>query len=129
MIWASSRHRGCTKTPLVLHRFSFFSRFFAHCLSLQQPSLFPFPSSGGKEPNPMAATSAPKWFLPCVLLCATLSLTQCGDVTYDSKALIINGQRRILFSGSIHYPRSTPQVCTLCLSFFFPSFFHFFISL
>ncbi|CAA7028337.1 unnamed protein product [Microthlaspi erraticum] len=34
---------------------------------------------------------------------------QCG-VTYDRKALLINGQRRILFSGSIHYPRSTPDV-------------------
>ncbi|XP_030549547.1 beta-galactosidase 5-like isoform X1 [Rhodamnia argentea] len=59
----------------------------------------------------MAATSASKWFLPCVLLlCATLSLTHCSNVSYDGKALIINGQRRILFSGSIHYPRSTPQM-------------------
>lgn len=33
-----------------------------------------------------------------------------SSVTYDHKAIIINGQRRILFSGSIHYPRSTPQV-------------------
>ncbi|KAK3420983.1 hypothetical protein EUGRSUZ_G01704 [Eucalyptus grandis] len=57
-----------------------------------------------------AAASSSKWFLPCVLLCATLSLTHCSSVTYDGKALIINGQRRILFSGSIHYPRSTPQM-------------------
>ncbi|XP_058110566.1 beta-galactosidase 5 [Magnolia sinica] len=34
---------------------------------------------------------------------------QCG-VTYDRKAIIINGQRRILISGSIHYPRSTPEM-------------------
>ncbi|KAA8536069.1 hypothetical protein F0562_028547 [Nyssa sinensis] len=27
-----------------------------------------------------------------------------------TRALIINGQRRILFSGSIHYPRSTPEM-------------------
>lgn len=33
-----------------------------------------------------------------------------STVTYDRKGLIINGQRRILFSGSIHYPRSTPEV-------------------
>ncbi|KAL5555213.1 hypothetical protein UlMin_037449 [Ulmus minor] len=33
-----------------------------------------------------------------------------GDVTYDGRSLIIDGQRRILFSGSIHYPRSTPQM-------------------
>jgi len=33
-----------------------------------------------------------------------------GDVTYDSRSLIIDGQRKIVFSGSIHYPRSTPEV-------------------
>ncbi|CAA0827415.1 Beta-galactosidase 12 [Striga hermonthica] len=33
-----------------------------------------------------------------------------SNVTYDRKALIINGHRRILFSGSIHYPRSTPDM-------------------
>ncbi|MBA0547684.1 hypothetical protein Golob_018831, partial [Gossypium lobatum] len=31
-------------------------------------------------------------------------------VSYDSKAIIINGRRRILLSGSIHYPRSTPEM-------------------
>lgn len=31
-------------------------------------------------------------------------------VSYDRKALLINGQRRILISGSIHYPRSTPEM-------------------
>lgn len=36
-------------------------------------------------------------------------LIQCS-VTYDKKAIIINGQRRILISGSIHYPRSTPEM-------------------
>ncbi|KAI5392888.1 beta-galactosidase 5 [Lathyrus oleraceus] len=33
-----------------------------------------------------------------------------SSVTYDRKAIIINGQRRILISGSIHYPRSTPEM-------------------
>ncbi|KAL5192768.1 Beta-galactosidase 16 [Glycine soja] len=34
-----------------------------------------------------------------------------GDnVTYDGRSLIIDGQHKILFSGSIHYPRSTPQM-------------------
>ncbi|KAH7685343.1 Beta-galactosidase protein [Dioscorea alata] len=32
------------------------------------------------------------------------------EVTYDRRSLIINGTRRLLFSGSIHYPRSTPQM-------------------
>ncbi|KAK9131144.1 hypothetical protein Sjap_011631 [Stephania japonica] len=33
-----------------------------------------------------------------------------ASVSYDHKAIIINGQRRILISGSIHYPRSTPEM-------------------
>ncbi|CAH9141656.1 unnamed protein product [Cuscuta epithymum] len=33
-----------------------------------------------------------------------------SDVTYDNKTLLINGQRKILISGSIHYPRSTPEM-------------------
>ena len=33
-----------------------------------------------------------------------------GEVTYDGRSLIIDGQRKMLFSGSIHYPRSTPEV-------------------
>ncbi|KAL1805252.1 hypothetical protein ACET3Z_028320 [Daucus carota] len=33
-----------------------------------------------------------------------------ASVSYDNKAIIINGRRRILISGSIHYPRSTPEM-------------------
>ncbi|KAG6717055.1 hypothetical protein I3842_04G078300 [Carya illinoinensis] len=33
-----------------------------------------------------------------------------GGVTYDGRSLIIEGQRKLLFSGSIHYPRSTPEM-------------------
>lgn len=33
-----------------------------------------------------------------------------GGVTYDHRALVLNGTRRMLFSGEIHYPRSTPEV-------------------
>ncbi|PKI49065.1 hypothetical protein CRG98_030517 [Punica granatum] len=32
------------------------------------------------------------------------------SVTYDGKALSVDGKRRILISGSIHYPRSTPEM-------------------
>lgn len=42
-----------------------------------------------------------------------LELIHCS-VSYDRKALVIDGQRRILFSGSIHYPRSTPDVRSSC---------------
>ncbi|CAI9753764.1 unnamed protein product [Fraxinus pennsylvanica] len=36
----------------------------------------------------------------------------CGEasVSYDNKAINVNGQRRILISGSVHYPRSTPEM-------------------
>ncbi|KAE8732466.1 Beta-galactosidase 9 [Hibiscus syriacus] len=32
------------------------------------------------------------------------------NVTYDHRALIIDGNRRMLISGGIHYPRATPQM-------------------
>ncbi|KAM3736599.1 hypothetical protein ACB098_10G176100 [Castanea mollissima] len=50
--------------------------------------------------------------LPILLLMVLYhgsELTQCS-VTYDKKAILINGQRRILISGSIRYPRSTPEM-------------------
>ncbi|KAH0451883.1 hypothetical protein IEQ34_019182 [Dendrobium chrysotoxum] len=31
-------------------------------------------------------------------------------VVYDARSFIINGKRELLFSGSIHYPRSTPEM-------------------
>ncbi|XP_023734592.1 beta-galactosidase 6 [Lactuca sativa] len=33
-----------------------------------------------------------------------------ANVSYDGRSLIIDGQRTILFSGSIHYARSTPDM-------------------
>ncbi|XP_057500514.1 beta-galactosidase-like [Actinidia eriantha] len=44
------------------------------------------------------------------LVCSSSSSSVTASVSYDDKAFIINGQRRILFSGSIHYPRSTPEM-------------------
>ncbi|KAL5066527.1 hypothetical protein RYX36_028264 [Vicia faba] len=32
------------------------------------------------------------------------------NVTYDGKSLFVNGRRELLFSGSIHYTRSTPDM-------------------
>lgn len=50
-----------------------------------------------------------------------------ASVSYDSKAITINGRRRILISGSIHYPRSTPEVfCSKCA--FWVSFIFWFFS-
>ncbi|KAL8166133.1 hypothetical protein V2J09_007632 [Rumex salicifolius] len=50
--------------------------------------------------------------LHLLLLFAVLFLgeIQADDITYDGRSLIINGERKILFSGSIHYPRSTPEM-------------------
>ncbi|CAN6341933.1 unnamed protein product [Urochloa humidicola] len=33
-----------------------------------------------------------------------------GEVSYDGRALIVNGTRRMLFSGEMHYTRSTPEM-------------------
>ncbi|XP_010254673.1 PREDICTED: beta-galactosidase 3-like [Nelumbo nucifera] len=57
----------------------------------------------------METTSVSKLFLFFLVLSLGLQWIECS-VTYDRKAIIINGQRRILFSGSIHYPRSTPEM-------------------
>ncbi|GLT39194.1 hypothetical protein SLA2020_134000 [Shorea laevis] len=58
----------------------------------------------------MEASSVSKLFLAfCWVLFLGSQVIQCS-VSYDRKALLINGHRRILFSGSIHYPRSTPEM-------------------
>ncbi|KAF6984828.1 hypothetical protein CFC21_002778 [Triticum aestivum] len=33
-----------------------------------------------------------------------------GEVTYDGRALVVDGTRRMLFSGEMHYTRSTPEM-------------------
>lgn len=46
-----------------------------------------------------------------------------ASVGYDHRAIIVNGKRRILISGSIHYPRSTPEVLSMPMQFIFiPAF-------
>ncbi|CAA3010880.1 beta-galactosidase-like [Olea europaea subsp. europaea] len=47
-----------------------------------------------------------------VIMVFLSSWVSCGtaSVSYDHKAISVNGQRRILISGSIHYPRSTPEM-------------------
>ncbi|XP_010444300.1 PREDICTED: beta-galactosidase 6 [Camelina sativa] len=51
----------------------------------------------------------------CLILLGTILVFSGGatatkGVTYDGRSLIIDGQRKLLFSGSIHYPRSTPEM-------------------
>ena len=45
-----------------------------------------------------------------VVVMATATAVVGVNVTYDHRALVIDGKRRVLVSGSIHYPRSTPDV-------------------
>jgi hypothetical protein len=54
--------------------------------------------------------------LLCLLVCSVTA-----SVTYDHKAIVIDGQRRILISGSIHYPRSTPEVLLIPLHYLHPT--------
>ncbi|KAF2930893.1 hypothetical protein DAI22_05g169300 [Oryza sativa Japonica Group] len=32
------------------------------------------------------------------------------EITYDGRALVVSGARRMFFSGDMHYARSTPEV-------------------
>ncbi|KAI3450543.1 hypothetical protein Pfo_007208 [Paulownia fortunei] len=48
--------------------------------------------------------------LVLLLSVATASLCSAINVTYDGRALVVDGRRRVLVSGSIHYPRSTPNM-------------------
>ncbi|XP_022894853.1 beta-galactosidase 16 isoform X2 [Olea europaea var. sylvestris] len=51
-----------------------------------------------------------RWFgWLCIVATVTGSVSG-GSVTYDGRSLIIDGRRQLLFSGSIHYPRSTPDM-------------------
>nr|AEG76892.1 putative beta-galactosidase [Linum usitatissimum]AEG76893.1 putative beta-galactosidase [Linum usitatissimum] len=61
----------------------------------------------------MLSHSSLALFSLLLLLCSSSSLwvsPVTATVTYDGKAIIVNGQRRILIAGSIHYPRSTPEM-------------------
>ncbi|KAJ4825251.1 hypothetical protein Tsubulata_045158, partial [Turnera subulata] len=48
-----------------------------------------------------------------IFLIASLALicpSSASTVEYDSRGIIIDGQRKILFVAAIHYPRSTPAM-------------------
>lgn len=48
--------------------------------------------------------------LLCLCFLLMIGYGRAGTVSYDHGQLLIDGQPRILISGSIHYPRSTPQM-------------------
>ncbi|RZR80532.1 hypothetical protein BHM03_00006603 [Ensete ventricosum] len=45
-----------------------------------------------------------------LLLSCCYELCAAATVSYDHRAVVIDGKRRVLLSGSIHYPRSTPEM-------------------
>ncbi|KAK6939901.1 D-galactoside/L-rhamnose binding SUEL lectin domain, partial [Dillenia turbinata] len=49
-------------------------------------------------------------FCSLMVVLSLINTVNGKDVTYDGRSLIIHGQRKILFSGSIHYPRSPPEM-------------------
>lgn len=51
-----------------------------------------------------------KLCLLVAVLLLTVTVVSCGNVSYDGRSLIIDGQRKLLISASIHYPRSVPAV-------------------
>ncbi|KAG7587369.1 Glycoside hydrolase superfamily [Arabidopsis thaliana x Arabidopsis arenosa] len=51
-----------------------------------------------------------QYSLAFFVLMAVIVARDAANVTYDGRSLIIDGQHKILFSGSIHYTRSTPQM-------------------
>ncbi|XP_031502782.1 beta-galactosidase 8 isoform X1 [Nymphaea colorata] len=50
------------------------------------------------------------WLCYLLLIACDLGISLAANVSYDHRALVIDGKRRILISGSIHYPRSTPEM-------------------
>ncbi|KAG9154970.1 hypothetical protein Leryth_012154 [Lithospermum erythrorhizon] len=55
----------------------------------------------------MASSQSSAFFL-ILLTCFTFAIAH--QVSYNGRAITIDGQRRLLLSGSIHYPRSTPEM-------------------
>ncbi|KAM7502069.1 hypothetical protein LguiB_000973 [Lonicera macranthoides] len=45
-----------------------------------------------------------------MVIAVATTTTFAANVSYDHRALVIDGKRRVLISGSIHYPRSTPEM-------------------
>ena len=86
----------------LYHSLNLLSLHGRHSLSLRKKS--------------MEANSASKLCFLCIILICRVQFAQCS-VTYDRKSLIINEEKRVFFSGSIHYPRKPPQVPQLSHNF------------
>ena len=54
-----------------------------------------------------------------LVLVLQLAVGNAGNVSFDTRSFIIDGQRKLLISAAIHYPRSVPAVSPLSLAPFF----------
>ncbi|KAJ1407393.1 Glycoside hydrolase, family 35 [Sesbania bispinosa] len=61
-----------------------------------------------REQSNMSNPRIGTFLIACSALLWAFSLAT--TVEYDANAIIINGERRIIISGAIHYPRSTSQM-------------------
>ncbi|RCV04842.1 hypothetical protein SETIT_1G033600v2 [Setaria italica] len=64
----------------------------------------------GAPPLLVSASGGGRTLLAAFLAASLLAAAANASVLYDHRSLVINGRRRILISGSIHYPRSTPEM-------------------
>lgn len=71
----------------------------------------------------MAVAQRARRRLQSLFVCLTIHLSLVSaeffkpfNVSYDHRALIIDGKRRMLNSAGIHYPRATPEVLGLISS-------------
>ncbi|KAJ1693073.1 hypothetical protein LUZ63_009771 [Rhynchospora breviuscula] len=58
----------------------------------------------------VARLAAVLFVIGCFVSIAAATGVRVGNVTYDDRSLIVNGKRELIFSGSIHYPRSPPSL-------------------
>lgn len=59
-----------------------------------------------KEAQTFAMTS----LVALLLILTTCYAQTVYNVSFDHRAILINGERQLFISGSIHYPRSTPSM-------------------
>ncbi|KAH7656488.1 Beta-galactosidase protein [Dioscorea alata] len=58
----------------------------------------------------MSSFILPSFTSLVLILLHVFVLVSSTEVTHDGRAIIIDGEKKLLFSGSIHYPRSTPEM-------------------
>ncbi|KAJ1283987.1 hypothetical protein BS78_03G169900 [Paspalum vaginatum] len=99
---SASLFRISNQLPCLLYKYHL-SNFVADLTS--SPSFFSANYS-------ISTMGAAQLALPFLLVLAATGVVAAATTTvaYNDRAVVIDGQRRIILSGSIHYPRSTPEM-------------------